>query len=1047
MRLICQTKLHYQKGNSDKVYEVDLCETGEKFVVNFRYGRRGTDLREGTKTTSPVSFEEANTIFEKLVNEKKRKGYHIVSEIKESSEKSVAKTALPSNSEERNRVILEKLRAPKAKSNPKITRIIWRAGELKIKSATPYLTELIGTGNDLRDYCIAWSLGFCGDEQTIPVLADLQNHKAEFVRRISREAILKLADENTKKDLIERSIAELPEVLQNLARRGTPESFETALREEIEKQKTGSFDILTKLYEIDNQIIRPVLLKLLKEFPYKPRYFKPIRHIYKLAEYRRDAEPFGIIAKKFETEKPRFYANPWWDAVYLVNENGRGEYIQPRSKELAKENSRLAYSNKTRDYFLRRTWRTLRRLGEIGDENYIKLAVGALLSYSDEDAQRPRTSVFYDYYHTGQWNWSNPLRKEIYWDKFAPYLLFNHILFENSPRFELKQGSHAFRVREGHQIDEATPRVREEAFPELWEKYPKGLLHLLAESNCLPVHEFAIKVLRVCKDFVDSFDVEAIIMLLSRPYEVTSAFGFELAEKLYDPDDPNIELVLAVATCESAPARQKAMGWIDGRRELFARDTRVMSTLLTTTHSDTREFAAGLLKSTIYTESEAKNLIGLLISEMIGFGEDKREIGKDLGNAILQSFGKDLRTLNLEIINDLLSHPLVEVQEFGGQILLNHETPAENLPNELINSLISSEFESIRGIGIKLFGQLAEENLLKREKVILAFLSHELIDIHNSIRPIVLRLAEKHRQFAENVAYSIFFSLLVEEKNEGVHKRLLSVLKELPDWEKLTDIETAKLLVNADYSEANVAGGLILEKRVNVWSEEFTTAEIIEFTNNEILNIRQASWALAENRTESLREEVSYLIRALDAGWADSREFWRELFRTKFTAKELTPEILVSICDSVNSETQKFGRDLLLHYFEEENGTEYLLKLSEHPSPEMQLFATNYLENHATDSPEKLEKLSPYFTRVLSLVNRSRAAKNRVLHFIENEALKDERSAEIIAGIIARQSATMAIGDKATMIQSMLKIRRKFPDIELPIKINQTKVWNSKFRV
>jgi hypothetical protein len=148
----------------------------------------------------------------------------------------------------------------------------------------------------------------------------------------------------------------------------------------------------------------------------------------------------------------------------------------------------------------------------------------------------------------------------------------------------------------------------------------------------------------------------------------------------------------------------------------------------------------------------------------------------------------------------------------------------------------------------------------------------------------------------------------------------------------------------------------------------------------------------------------------------------------------------VAICDSVKDETQKFGRDLLLEYFEEANGVEYLLKLSEHPAPAMQLLATNYLENHAADAPEKLAKLTPYFIRVLSLVSRSRTAKDRVLQFLENEALKNAEAAGIAARILARQSATIAIGDKAKMIESMLRIRRAFPAIELPVKIKPTEV-------
>ena len=45
MKLIEQTFLVFRKGRSEKVYEVDLCQVGEgRFVVNFRYGRRGRRL-------------------------------------------------------------------------------------------------------------------------------------------------------------------------------------------------------------------------------------------------------------------------------------------------------------------------------------------------------------------------------------------------------------------------------------------------------------------------------------------------------------------------------------------------------------------------------------------------------------------------------------------------------------------------------------------------------------------------------------------------------------------------------------------------------------------------------------------------------------------------------------------------------------------------------------------------------------------------------------------------------------------------------------------
>lgn len=67
--------LAYREGSSDKVYHVQLCETAGGFVVNFQYGRRGSSLQSGTKTTSPVSRAQAEKVYSKLVAEKKAKGY------------------------------------------------------------------------------------------------------------------------------------------------------------------------------------------------------------------------------------------------------------------------------------------------------------------------------------------------------------------------------------------------------------------------------------------------------------------------------------------------------------------------------------------------------------------------------------------------------------------------------------------------------------------------------------------------------------------------------------------------------------------------------------------------------------------------------------------------------------------------------------------------------------------------------------------------------------------------------------------------------------
>ncbi len=67
--------LYYKEGSSDKVYHVQLEAADGGFVVNFQYGRRGSALQTGTKTTSPLPLEGARKVYGKLVAEKKAKGY------------------------------------------------------------------------------------------------------------------------------------------------------------------------------------------------------------------------------------------------------------------------------------------------------------------------------------------------------------------------------------------------------------------------------------------------------------------------------------------------------------------------------------------------------------------------------------------------------------------------------------------------------------------------------------------------------------------------------------------------------------------------------------------------------------------------------------------------------------------------------------------------------------------------------------------------------------------------------------------------------------
>lgn len=1056
MKLIRQTVLVFREGSSDKVYEVDLCEVGAgSYVVNFRYGRRGARLKEGVKTVSPVPLLDAEKVFHDLVNSKTKKGYreinaqaaeppvrHITSGLSERDAQALAVIARLGD------------RADGKKRGWPLERVIWRAGELKLREAAPQLVGLVGSGSALRDYCIAWALGWCGGPESVSALGRLYDDPsaADFVRRIAGEALLKLSDEGTRAEFTRRALAALPGQLRGPAEGGPSADFAAALQGYLDGGDPRRYAVLDALYLIDNEHTRPALLDLLRVAPLRPNYFQRIRHIFKAAEYRHDAEVYGIIAYRFEKEKAMFgktyyplAGEPRWSYVTLPG----GSYVSDAHKEIKKEDAPIAYGGRTRAYLRQRVWRTLRRLGELGDaEAYVRMAAGVLLPFTDADAGEPR--------ETGVFQWQTGRTTTACWDAYAPYWAFNYIIYANSPRYFRREGTAAWRCRAPYKPGEPEPDAREEAFPELWEREPRGLLHLVAESDCRPVQHFAVKALRACEQFTAGLDREALLMILGRPYEVTAHFGYELVRARHRPAEPDHALVLAVANCVSPEARAEAHRWIEEGRERFLRDGDFALALATSPRPDTRELARRLLRSTALPDDEARTLVIRLIAHLTGLDATRAEEASDTAATVLACFGQQLRTLSLGPVLDLLKHPLVEVQELGGNILLAHEVRPGGLPEEIIVSLINSAHEPLRGIGVRLLGELPDESLLERESLLVALARHPLADLRSAARPVIRRLSrtDAAAPFTRRLAQLLLTTLLAPESSEGVHSGIARLLQEdMGDaWAAEVDKDLALRLASAPSAAARELGGVLIETGARAdaaWAQTFSTDEIVELAGADVFAVRRAARTLFDLVIDRYRQatnpsnhldEVARAIRLLDTGWEDARSFFFKAFRTRLGASDFTPGILVSVCDSGRADVQQFGRELVTKYFTEEAGQEYMLKLSEHPSAELQLFVTNYLERYCAGDPQRLRELSHYFTSVLSRVNKARVAKARVMAFLSSEAQKSEAAARVVAGILARQSATVAVGLKASAIEAMLEIRRAYPNIPLPLDIKPAEV-------
>jgi bifunctional non-homologous end joining protein LigD len=80
MTTVRETKLFFQEGNSDKVYQAAVIQDeDDTFSVVVHWGRRGPSLNSGKKAQG-VTRAAADKVFDKLVREKTGKGYEVQTE-------------------------------------------------------------------------------------------------------------------------------------------------------------------------------------------------------------------------------------------------------------------------------------------------------------------------------------------------------------------------------------------------------------------------------------------------------------------------------------------------------------------------------------------------------------------------------------------------------------------------------------------------------------------------------------------------------------------------------------------------------------------------------------------------------------------------------------------------------------------------------------------------------------------------------------------------------------------------------------------------------
>lgn len=1005
MKLVKQIKLFFQEGTSDKVYEIDLCESGDGFLVNFRYGRRGASLKEGTKTIFPVAIAEAEKVFSALEQEKRKKGYVAAGEapIVTSAEPKPRSTG----TDKRRKAIVKLLKAAAAGDEPdhwSLSRIIWRAGDLKISEAVPHIVQLAGPYDPVFIYSVVWTIGRCGTSNAIGFLQNLQNDKSlpEHVQQLIIDVLLKLSEPKEKEQLLSTVLRALPAPLQTSITSGDYKLVDKQLREYLFELKTASNEYLMGIYRLSRQEVQlhQRFLSILESIRFQPNYFKYVRQIFKTAAMLQDYSTYGVLAKQFEKQSP------------AVN----------------------AFSSKTKDYLTRRVVRQLRKYGDAGDSSYTEFATGILLAFDEtRDLTQPFFTSQYRYHYNQatRQHTSEEIRTD--YDSYAKFKAFNFVLYKNSLRYRETESGYV--CVPPYKPGQEAPTNREEAYPHLWNSAGEEIIQLLSFAKVSQVHAFALKVWRANPEIENMADTVSLIHFLQSGFIETQKLALELARKRFTKNTPDTPLLIGMLNCSLAEARAQAQQWIEELKTTLTADSEFVVSMLKMQRAEAHNWLRGFLATVSFAAEQAEIIvakaIAFMITTTIETEEDKIYVNQ-VGDTIVAVFSDYLKYISFDIVKDLFRHPSADIHVFAGKILMKHEIKPELLPEDFLQLLLQSDNVNSRGIGIALLGKFPDNLLLERKDILVSFCLSPLADVRDAVKPIIARLVNVYPEFGSELVDLFVPAFLMKESYEGVHDDLLSLLSnELNNSLSIIPKERTLVLLNSRYRASQMMGHILL--KWNVSDSDLSIPELVKLGSNPLQEVRKYVWDTFKKYPDKIKAGKADALKLTDTDWDDTRIFAFEFFREVFSDTDWNTELLVMLCDSTREDVQDFAREMITRFFDATQGTEYLLKLSQHPSAKVQLFTTAYLEQHATDNIDVITKLEPYFITLLSQVNKGKVAKRRVMDFLRRESLKNESTATLAARIFTRVSVSVAITERAECIAALRDIQKTFTSVGTPL--------------
>jgi hypothetical protein len=1045
-------KLWFRQGPADQVYEVDLVDTeaqapDARFLVNIRYGRRGQVLREGTRTPVPVSRAEAEKIFDSVIVSKVNEGYRRMDGAEpHAPSPDPAAAELPGGRERALLLQLEAcLRAPWPEK-PR-DRLFWRAGEVRLRTASPLLLQLAGkTGFGQASYSLVWALARCAGGDAAAVLSAVAAEtQAPLVRGLAQFALA--SPLMGERRLAPQQSAPLPEsIVRALADGGfesdAQPSADLALPEPLRRPATaelrrldavyGAFTdfarrepiwagpLLAELYRLaqGEPALHSLLVAMVLRLPARPPFMPGLRRLFKYAEMLDDAPMFGAAARCFET------AEPMYKQHYQRSENEVARAFVPevdRSRWLplkhltGARDATTALSLSTVHYLKRRIWRALRKRGELGQQCFLELATAYLLAFTEADLSKPNTLTFY------RWN-RETRRSTVHTQNYGPLAKAwsaGQLLYRHAPDICLRYGTLTH-----FSVAETGASVRSEAFPELWDAHPDYALRLATESRCEPIALFGLRILRDQPAYLRGLASGTLELLLASPFADAVQLALDEARTRLAQGSFDDTLIAALLGAGLPEARDLAVKRIDLDSSLPWASPRLAFIAVTSEHQDVGA-AAERWCAERPLQGDAGGVLADHLASWLLASPAAPRIRHMRGCLPLLWPRHDL-PLSPEIIGRLMAHPSVAVAAAGIGMLALSGADAASLSDTVWQQLLNSPEPEIQAAALELLGRLSDEELAERAFLIVAMATAPASEVRRAARPLIGRLALRLPRLSNELTARLIDTLFQGAPDDSFGDDITALFREaLPDQLAALDANLVWRLLHAKAKGAQLLGAAAATMRE---PQVYSVRQLARLGNHSHAAVRQWVMAAYQAYPDRFRTEAEDAVLLIESEWQDAQDFALGVF-DRWPDEVWAPSVLAVIADSANPKILAYARSVLRRTMRPGDAAQALTRLLEHPAASMHLLISEVLTEDAAKDETLFAKLLPLSRIVLLQIHKGRVAKDRIGSFLHAQALKSRDRAEAIAPLFTDISLSAIERDRTRAVLALRDIENAFPGL------------------